>query len=413
LRSLICSIIAALAAVVAGVLLQASSVSDLAPYKSPASGAFLPPMAVFKAATKISAFVDKVAFALKPPPVQIMSLLSGYQTTQAIGVFASMRIAEAMDKLNPEGMSEVKDIAAAVGADADALRRLLRLLSVLGVVASDGTPDTTLFGNSATSKMLIKDAPGSLWGAAISSSTNHYLGWTNMEASIKKGASTIAFDDKFKMNYWDYVKKRPEEEGAFAHFMTGVSMEPNAAIAMSGANFSECGAIVDVGGGHGSLLADIVAAFPALAGKATVIDLPSVTKSAPSRAGVAFQGGDFFNAKTLPRSASTNCYIAKVVLHDWVEDKAVAILKSVTGAMDAAAVPASARKVYLAEQILTEGDALAVPKIGLDVNMMVMVGGQERTEAEWAGVLDKAGYVKVKTHPTRSLFSVMEATPKA
>ena len=101
------------------------------------------------------------------------------------------------------------------------------------------------------------------------------------------------------------------------------------------------------------------------------------------------------------------------MLHDWVEDKAVAILKSVTGAMDAAAVPASARKVYLAEQILTEGDALAVPKIGLDVNMMVMVGGQERTEAEWAGVLDKAGYVKVKTHPTRSLFSVMEATPKA
>jgi hypothetical protein len=369
-------------------------------------------MAVFKAATKISAIVDGLAMVLKPPPVQIMSLLSGYQTTQAMGVFASMNVGAAIERLNPGEMSEVKEIAAAVGADADALRRLLRLLSMLGVIASDGAPDTTKFGNTPASKLLIKDAPGSLWGAAISSYSNHYLGWSNIEASIKNGASTIAFDDKFGMPYWDYIKQRPAEEEAFADFMTGVSAEPNAAIASSGANFSECGDIVDVGGGHGSLLADIVAAFPTLKGKATVIDLPSVTGSAPARPGVAFQGGDFFDARTIPNGKSTNCYIAKVVLHDWAEDKAVAILKSVTGAMDAAGVPKAARKLYLAEQVLIAGDALALPKIGLDVNMLVMVGGMERTEAEWAGLLDKAGWTNVKTHPTRSLFTLMEAVPK-
>ena len=75
-------------------------------------------------------------------------------------------------------------------------------------------------------------------------------------------------------------------------------------------------------------------------------------------------------------------------------------------------MPAAERRLFLAEQVLSSDDALAVPKVGLDVNMMVMTGGLERTEAEWAAVLDKAGWKTLKAHPTRSLFTVLEAVPK-
>ena len=309
---LVKAVLVAVVSLVAAVLLQARSLADLAPYESPISGVGLPPMAIFRAATKVSAMVDRLSFALKPPPVQLMSLVNGYQITQGMGAFARLNIAQAIEKTASGGMADVFDIAKATGTDVEALRRFLRWMSIFGVVSSDGTPEAARFGNTALSKLTIKDAPGSLWGAAVVSSDDHYSGWSNIDASLRKGAGTIAFDDKHGMAIWDYYTKHPEKEAAFASFMTGISLDQDAAVAMSGANFTECGAIVDVGGGHGSLMGEVVAAFPTLEGKATVVDLPSVVTSAPSRKGVSFTGGDFFESKTLPSSAKTNCYIAKV-----------------------------------------------------------------------------------------------------
>ena len=251
---LVKAVLVALASLVAAVLLQARSLADLAPYESPVSGVSLPPMAVFRAATKFSSFVDGLAFALKPPPVQLMTLVNGYQVTQAMSAFARLGIAEAIEQTGTGGMADVFDIAKATGTDVEALRRLLRWMSSFGVVSSDGTPGAARFGNTALSKMLIKESPGSLWGAAVVSADDHYAGWSNVEASLRKGAGTIAFDDMHGMGIWEYYTQHPEKEAAFARFMTGVSLESDAAIAMSGANFSECGAIVDVGGGHGSLM---------------------------------------------------------------------------------------------------------------------------------------------------------------
>jgi hypothetical protein len=174
--------------------------------------------------------------------------------------------------------------------------------------------------------------------------------WKNVDTSIRAGASTVAFDALFGMSVWEWYTRHPPKEHAFAHFMSGVSNEPNAAVATSGANFSECTGLVDVGGGHGSLLADVVtrhtplrparcqsaprtahpsaspllrspgralalgpsaidvrvhrpdqvAAYPTLKGDATVVDLPSVVSSAPARDGISFVGGDFFDAATVP-----------------------------------------------------------------------------------------------------------------
>ena len=401
-----------LLALAVAVCLHATSLADFAPYSSPVTGVSLPPMAVFKAATRFSQLVDNLAFALKPPTAQLMQMINGYQVTQALGAFANLHIAEAMERLNPAGLSDVRAIAAVAEVDPDALRRLLRMLAAVHLVTSDGGPAATRFGMTPATRLLLKDAPGSLWGAAIIGAADHYDGWKNLEAPLKKGASTVAFDDKTGKSIWAHYKENPHYETAFAQFMTGISREPNAAVAMSGANFSLCSSIVDVGGGHGSLLADLTAAFPTLKGRATVLELPSVVASAPKVEGVSFQGGDFFDASTLPAGQTTNCYIEKVVLHDWSEEKAITILEAIGSALEEANVPRSKRKLFLAEQVLAANDALSVPKLGLDMNMMVMAGGGERTQAEWASLLNKAGWTLVQTYATRSVFSLMEAVPK-
>ena len=413
IKSLVCVVLVPVLAIIASVVLNTTSVADLSSYESPITGVGLPPMAVFRVATKFSALVDAFAFALKPPTAQVMSMVNGYQLTQALGVFARLHLAEAMLKLaNRDGMTDVIVLATEVGVDAEALRRLLRFLAAHSFVASSGGPLAQRFGLTPASQMLAKDATGSLWGAAVIGSADHYDGWQNLEASLRKGASTVAFDDKFGLSIWEHYKRNPTQEKAFAHFMTGVSAGPNAALAMSGVNFSQCERIVDVGGGHGSLMQELVAAFPSLSGAATVFDMPSVVRSAPTIHGVHFKGGDFFDPKTIPRGASTNCYVEKVVLHDWSDTKTVAILKNIATALETAKVPRANRRLFLAEQVLSDGDALQVSKLGLDVNMMVMCGGGERTAGEWAALLDQAGWSMSSVFPTRSLFSVIEAVAK-
>ena len=129
----------------------------------------------------------------------------------------------------------------------------------------------------------------------------------------------------------------------------------------------------------------------------------------PSRVAVVFRGGDVFDARTLPRGRESNCYILKVMLHGYSDAKAVQILRTIAQALDAAGVPRSERKLFVAEAQLVSDDALEVPKLGLDVNMMVMAGGKERTVSEWKQLLDEAGWVLAKSHPTTSFYTVMEA----
>jgi len=114
----------------------------------------------------------------------------------------------------------------------------------------------------------------------------------------------------------------------------------------------------------------------------------------------------------LPRGRDVNCYILKVVLHDWITDKAVAILRNIGTAMAEAGVPTAKRRLFVAEQVLSTGDPLTLPKVGLDMNMMVMCGGLERTAPEWDALLDQAGWATVTSFPTPSLFTVMQAVPK-
>ena len=174
--------------------------------------------------------------------------------------------------------------------------------------------------------------------------------------------------------------------------MTGISREPNAAVAMSGANFSLCSSIVDVGGGHGSLLADLTAAFPTLKGRATVLELPSVVASAPKVEGVSFQGGDFFDASTRSWARRPTATSRRSCCTTGLRRRRSRSWRRSARRLRRRTCPGQRKPP--AEQVLAANDALSVPKLGLDMNMMVMAGGGERTQAEWASLLNKAGWTR-------------------
>lgn len=243
---------------------------------------------------------------------------------------------------------------------------------------------------------------------------DHADGWAALDASLTQGAGTIAFDHKFGKSVWEHYQQNPPLEEKFASFMTAASRPSNAAIAGTGFNFTEhCGGIADVGGGHGSLLGELVAVHPKLANKATVVDVPGVVQSAAQVPGVRFQSGDFFDASSLPSASSLNCFVLKHILHDWSDAKSISILRNVRRAMDRrggsggdAAKPST---LLLAECVLAPSDPLLPFKAGLDVNMMAMVGGKERTQSEWVELLREGGFDVIAFHPTRSPLTLIEA----
>lgn len=391
--------------------------SDLQPYVSPTTGQFLPPAIAFQAATKLGKFMDDLAFKLRPPMAQISSAASGYQLTQALASFARMHVAEAiLASANEEtdGLADAFDIARKTTpkSDVDALRRLLRFLTAHRLLLSDGDPSTTRFGLTAATRLLLEEAPGSAWGMVIVQAGDHSDGWANLDASLSHGPEQIAFDHKFGKTIWEHYQQNPKLEAAFASFMTAASQPANAAIAGSGFNFSSsCLGLVDVGGGHGSLLGEIVQSFPSLAHRATVVDQPSVVSSAPDVPAVKFHPGDFFDANSLPSSSGSNCFLLKHVLHDWSDAKAVSILRNVRRAMSrvSSSGSPSISTLLVAECVLTEHDPMMPLKAGLDVTMMAMAGGKERTMDEWTELLRNGGFEAVHFRSTRSPLTLIEA----
>jgi hypothetical protein len=393
--------------------------SDLKPFASPTTGQALPPAILFKFGTRLASAVDSFAFALKPPMAQLSAAASGYQLTHALASFARLRVAEAIEAASSkdtDGLADCVDIARHTkpSTDADALRRLLRYLAAQRLLVASDDPSTTRFGLTPATRLLLKGEPGSLWGMVQVQAGDHADGWANLDASLTNGAGTIAFDHKFGKSVWDHYQQNPPLEEAFASFMTAASRSSNAAIASAGFNFSEqCSGIVDVGGGHGSLLGELVAVHSSLASKATVVDVPGVVDSAARVPGVRFQPGDFFEANSLPSAPSLNCFILKHILHDWSDAKAVSILRNIRRAMSRHDGPGGgterAATLLLAECVLAPSDPMLPFKAGLDVNMMAMVGGKERTQSEWVALLREGGFEVAAFRPTRSPLTLIVA----
>jgi hypothetical protein len=324
-------------------------------------------------------------------------MLIGYRISQAIYVAAKLGIAD----LLKDGPKSSGELATSVGANPDAFHRLLRVLASVGVFAQ---VDQRRFTLTPMGALLQTGVSGSLWAAAITfGEERNWRPWGELLYSVRTGRS--AHEHVYGMGVFEYFNQHPEAgRVASANFRERTASTAEAVV--NSYDFSRTHTIVDVGGGHGALLAAILKAHPHLHG--TLFDLPPVVEGAKQlmeAEGLVGRcdlvAGDFF--VTVP--GGCDAYLLKWILHDWDDERAVTILKNCRRAMR------EQGKLLLVEQLMPERAEQAPHVVLADLQMMVMAGGRERTEAEFRALLDAAGFRLTKVVPTQSEFSVIEGVP--
>lgn len=332
-----------------------------------------------------------------PPPEQVLfQMVFGKAVTQALSVAARFGIAD----LLASGPKSAAELASAAGLHAGHLYRIMRALAGLGVFAADadGKFSLTPMGN-----LLRLDVPGSVKPiATYVCDPWSWKPWGDLAGCAKTG--TPAFERVFGEGAFDYLAKHPDESATFNAGMTGFSQQASAAV-LKAYDFSNAGTVVDVGGGHGAMLLAILKANPAT--KGVVFDAPPVVEGAkgPIRAAgmserCGVEGGNFFEA--VP--AGGDLYLLKHIIHDWNDAKATQILKAVRAAIKPTG------KLLLVELVVPPGFAPHMSHV-LDLEMMVICDGKERTESEYRELLAAAGFKLTRVVPTEGPHGLVEAVP--
>ena len=328
-----------------------------------------------------------------PPSVAMLQMISGFWISRAIYIVAKLGLADHLR----DGHKTADELAAVTGTHAPSLYRVLRALASVGVFAED---DKSRFALTPLSETLRTDVPGSLRAfATVELGEEHYPAWGELLHSVKTGE--IAFDHAFGMPVWKFFEQNPENAKTFNDAMTGLTLAVNDAV-LSSYDFSSISKIVGVGGGHGSLIASILKINPQM--KGVLFDAPPVIGGAHDRIeseGIADRceviGGDFF--QSVP--AGGDAYILKWIIHDWDDERSVTILKNCHRAMT------ENGKLLLVEAVVPHGSEPHFSKF-IDLNMLVMTGGRERTENEYRMLLEASGFKLTRIIPTESPMSVIE-----
>jgi C-methyltransferase len=331
---------------------------------------------------------------LLPAPMSMMEMIVSGWSAQAITTAAQLGIADAL----ADGPLPLGELAARVGADADALRRLLRALIGRGIFRRRRDGRYALNPLAAT---LRSDAPISLKGAALfQGSQEQRERWTLLADSVRTGQSIVpALRGK---EGFDYLADIPEHAELFNQTMTSLA-QMTLAVLVAGYDFAAHRTIVDVGGGQGAMLAAILAAAPGSRG--VLYDLPSVVAAAPNLLRennvadrVRIVEGSFFDG--VP--AGGDAYLLKNIIHDWADEKALQILRNVR----TAAGPQST--VLLIEMVVRENGRDG-PENWVDLEMLLNLGSRERSADEYRNLLRQGGFRMTRVVPTASPLCVVEA----
>ena len=272
------------------------------------------------------------------------------------------------------------EVAAAIGADPGAMTRVLRGLAIEGVVTEeDGRFALTPVGECLPA----------LAGAIRVRGELYYRGAAGLLDAVRSGGTP--FEAVYGASFFDHLDADPGHDAAFQASMAGRS-EAEAEAVVAAYDFSGLRKLVDVGGGRGILLAAILRAVPGL--EATLVDRPGAVEAARAFLGgrASCVTGDFFEA--VPPGA--DAYLLSRVLHDWDDDDALRILRVCRAAMSAEA------RLLVVDAILPERAVDQPFAIRMDLHMLLLLGARERTEAEFAALLDQAGFELVRTAPTGS-----------
>jgi O-methyltransferase domain len=334
---------------------------------------------------------DSRGKAMRSPSQQIMRLGFGFAVSQALRVIIELGIP---DLLAIEAQS-VDELATATQSDADALYRVMRLLASEGVFREVRPRH---FEGTDLSAALRSDRPGPRDFVHMINS-EAYLAFEQLLHSVRTGEP--AFDKVFRRPRFEWLSEHPEQAALFQRAMVALSQGSNEAVAEA-YDFGPFTRIVDVGGGHGQLLSAILARNPHLSG--VLFDLPSGVAAAQQGAGgdlprTELVAGDFF--ESVPNG---DVYVIKKVIHDWEDERAVVILRNCRKAMQPNG------KVLVAETLVPPGDEPNQIK-AIDVVMLAVTGGLERTEAQYTRLFATAGLQLERVIQTRGPIAILEATP--
>jgi C-methyltransferase len=354
----------------------------------------VPPAKVARIVEWIRHHLGRLNQRLAPAPAAMLEMILANWTSQAITVAAQLGVADAL----ASGPLPIDELAARVGADADALRRLLRALVGRGIfrLRRDGRYELNTLADT-----LRSDAPVSVACAAqFYGSREQRERWTLLVDAIRTGTAVVpALRGK---ESFDYFAEQPELAQLFNQTMTSISELTDVCV-VAGYDFRAFHTIVDVGGGHGPLLATILAATPDSRG--VLYDLPRVVASAPTllrKHNVAdrvhIAEGSFFDS--VPGGG--DAYILKNIMHDWPDEKAVQILRNVRAA-------AGSRATVLLVELVIPNHNRDFPGKWADLEMLLNLAARERTAAEYGDLLSQAGLRMTRVVQTASPLSVVEA----
>jgi O-methyltransferase domain/Dimerisation domain len=327
-----------------------------------------------------------------PPPAQMLQLLAGFQISQALYVVAKLGVSTVL----AAGPRSVAEIAAATGADADPLHRIIRTLTPMGIFRTDGeTVEVTPLGLT-----LAEGQPGSVRDIALLWMETHYGPFTELLHTVMTGEDPGT--RHFGLPTMEWIASTPELAALMTRAMVSVTESLRAGM-FDDYSLPEGNLVADIGGADGTVLCQLLAREPGRRG--IVFDRPVVVPSARQVLvgrglgdRVETVGGDFF--ESVPKA---DVYVMSYILHDWDDESCRRILRNVKKA----AAPGA--RLVVMESVIPPGDELHPSKL-VDLTMLGTVTGRERTAAEYEKLLGEAGFTIDRIVPTRTPYSFIEAT---
>ncbi|MFN2608154.1 MAG: methyltransferase [Acidimicrobiales bacterium] len=322
------------------------------------------------------------------PHEALWSLANAAAVSRSLQAVAELAVADHID----DDPVAVEELARRCAVTVDGLDRVLRLLAAHGVFARRGPS----YEHTETSRLLRSDHPMSMRPfVRMMGRPAFWASFGALDHSIHTGAPGFEMVDRNGL--WTYLRTHPEEARVFDEAMTAKAQADIVAV-LTAYDFGRFGTIADIGGGRGHLLRAVLDRVPTASGM--LFDLPGVTETldaVPPR--LSLHPGDFF-VDPLPRA---DAYVLMEVLHDWSDAEAAAILQAVRSAARPGAT------LLIIEAIIPDGDL--DPRVhALDVIMLAVTGGRERTAPQLASLLEGAGFRATATVETGSPIRILEAT---
>ena len=328
-----------------------------------------------------------------PPSAQVLQMAFGYVISRCVYCAAHLGIAD----LLRESPRSAADLAAATGTNPDALYRMLRALASTGIFTEN---ESQVFALTPLAQPLRSDVPDSIRAMVLFLGDHmHSSVYAQMLYSIKTGKP--AFDHVFGQAPFEYLPNHPEDAKIFNDAMTAHSNSQNPAITEA-YDFKQFGTVADIGGGYGHLLEAILHSAPDTHG--ILFDLPHAIEQAQAKSQLPKDRCEFVAGSFFEHVPPADAYIMKHIIHDWDDESARKILATCRQSIR------SVGKLLIAEMILPGINEPSFAKI-LDLEMLLIPGGRERTVDEYAALVGSAGFRLTRVVPTKSSVAILESEP--